>query len=80
MKRKIKYKKVVTWEKKPKLWDILGGIAFCLGSIFVMALLFDKDDTTTLLAFVMTLLLVMGFKLLMGGFGEGRKKHYSKIK
>lgn len=80
MKNKTKYKKVITWEKKPKWDEILGGSFFCLMSILVMALLFDKDGGTTLIALFMTLLLCKGFKLLTDGFGDGRGKHYSKVK
>ena len=80
MKNKTKYKKIVEWKKKPKWDEILGGTAFCLGAIFVIALLFSEDRTTTLLVFIMTLLLVKGYGLLMKGFGERRGKHYVKTK
>ncbi len=80
MKNKTKYKRRIEWDKKPE-WDkILGGLAFCLGAIFVIVLLFDTDGATTLLTFVMTLLLCKGFKFLTNGLGEGRRKHYTKLK
>ncbi len=79
-KKKTKYRKIIRWEKKIKWEEILGGIAFCIGSIFVLALLFNENKTVTLLAFVVTLLWCKGLKLLLEGIGEGRKKYYTKIK
>lgn len=78
--KKTRYERVVTWKKKPK-WDgILGGISFCICSIFIMALLFDGDKTTSLLMLVATLLLCKGVKIMTKSFGEEKSKSYIKIK
>ena len=80
MKRKTRWKKTIEWERKPKWDELIGGIIFCLGAIFVMGLLFYKNGAEEVVMLIVTLLLCKGVHMVIKNSGEGRKEYYAKIK
>ena len=77
-KEKQEYKKIVKYKRKPKWDDILGGSLFLITSFAILILYFKKNAPVTLLIFLMTLMIVFGFKSIIKGMGQERKIYYIK--
>lgn len=70
-----KYKKIVTWKKKPKIDNIIGGVLFSFFSFFLMGNLVYECERI-ILAVVFTLMFCFGVKLIYNGFGRGKDVDY----
>ena len=71
-----KYKKIVTWEKKPQLDNIIGGIVFTISSAFLISLLLYNHGKVMVLAILFTLMFCFGIRLIDKSLGNGKEKHY----
>jgi TM2 domain-containing membrane protein YozV len=83
-KNKIKYQKVVEWEKKPRYDDIVGGFILSLCSLGMLRLV-SKNTSEVLtslgimtLTFIFALLLIYGIRIMFKGKGKGKKEYYIK--
>lgn len=71
-----KYKKIVTWEKKPKLDNIIGGIVFVISSAFLISLLLHNHLRIMILAILFTLMFCFGIRLIDKSLGKGKEINY----
>ena len=75
----MKFKKQVTWKKKPAYDSIIGGTVFVMASAFMFGFLTNTYDRGGIfMAIVFTLLFSMGFRLIRKGLGKGREVLYIK--
>lgn len=70
-----KYKKIVTWKKKPQIENIIGGFLFSFFSLFLIVGLLHEFEGL-ILAIVFTLMFCFGIRLIYNGWGIGKDVDY----